>query len=31
MKKEKIIEILKLMKEVLKDNEANKENRQDNN
>lgn len=31
MKKEKIIEILKLMKEVLKDNEANKENSQDNN
>lgn len=31
MKKEKIIEILKLMKEVLKDNETNKENSQDNN
>jgi len=31
MKKEQIIEILKLMKEVLKDNETNKENSQDNN
>ena len=30
MKKETIIEILKLMKEVLNDNEASKENSQDN-